>query len=150
MPEDEFVSRRGRGNARDGFFRNDQKVYRCLRLNIVQSDTKVILMLEFRWNFPIDDFLEDRFGHGGVDFFEDRRVGADDAGFFSSPASAKDARQANKVYPSEKQQLQAGGRLRSGGGEALDKRDSFVVFALAPGRGAAADRNQRRPKIRDK
>ena len=44
--------------------RNDQQVHGRLRLNVVQDDAVLVLMLDSRGDVAVDDFLEDRFDHG--------------------------------------------------------------------------------------
>jgi hypothetical protein len=71
-----FVLSRRFPESRNKFLGHDQEVNRSLRLDVVQDDTLVVLVLDFGGNFAIDDFLEDRLGHGGKKFpanYADRR-----------------------------------------------------------------------------
>jgi hypothetical protein len=56
---------RGGGLAETGeeIFGNDEEVYGCLRLDVVEDDARSILVEDFGRNFPVDDTLEDGFGH---------------------------------------------------------------------------------------
>lgn len=55
---------RGRfGEARNVFFRYDQQMHRCLRLNVVKDHTEIVLVLDLGGDFAIDDFLKNGFRH---------------------------------------------------------------------------------------
>lgn len=64
VAEDGLVFGGGFADARYQFFRDDEEVRRRLRLDVVENDTAVVLVFDFGGDFAIDDFLEDRFGHG--------------------------------------------------------------------------------------
>ena len=64
MAEQRFVAGRGFADARDQFLRNDQQVHGGLRLDVVEDDAVFVLVLDLGGDFAIDDFLEDRLGHG--------------------------------------------------------------------------------------
>ena len=63
VAEDSLVCGGGCLYARNKFFRNDQQVNGRLRLKVVQDDAKVVLVLDIRGDFAIDDALKDRFRH---------------------------------------------------------------------------------------
>ncbi len=44
--------------TRDGNLRNHEKVHGCLRLNVSNHDTGIILVFDFRWNFTINNLLK--------------------------------------------------------------------------------------------
>jgi hypothetical protein len=62
-------------DARYHFFGDNQQMHRRLWLDIVEDDTQVVLVLDFRWDFAVDDFLEDGFWH---DEAQAGRLGADE------------------------------------------------------------------------
>lgn len=64
MAEEGLVSGGRFAHARYQFFGDDQKVSRRLRLDVVEDDAMLVLVLDPGGNFAIDDFLEDGFGHG--------------------------------------------------------------------------------------
>lgn len=63
MAELGFVGGRGFADARNHFFRNDQQVHGSLRLDVVDDDAAVVLVLNLRGDLAVDDFLEEGFGH---------------------------------------------------------------------------------------
>ncbi len=65
VAEDVFVVRSRLGHARNGPLRNDEQMNRRLRLDVVEDDAVFILVLDFRGDFAVDDFLEKGLGHGG-------------------------------------------------------------------------------------
>jgi hypothetical protein len=45
----------------------------CLRLNVVDDDALLILKFDVRGNFTINDFFENRLGHGRLSYSRKRR-----------------------------------------------------------------------------
>ena len=63
--EDQVAEKRlifdlGSRDTRYFLFRNDQNVDRCLGLDVVESQTKIVLMDDPGWNFTGDDLGENR------------------------------------------------------------------------------------------
>lgn len=52
-----------RGDARNQFLGNNQKVHGRLWINVVNDDAELVLMFDLRRNFAVDDFLKKRL-HG--------------------------------------------------------------------------------------
>lgn len=48
-------------DAGDVPLRNDQEVHRSLRIDIVDNNALIILVLYFSWDFAVDDSLEECF-----------------------------------------------------------------------------------------
>jgi len=63
MAEQSLVGRGRVAEARDVLFRNDQHMYRSLRLDVMDCDTLLVFMGNSGRDFAVDDFLENRFGH---------------------------------------------------------------------------------------
>ena len=61
VPEHRLIGRRGFTDARDDLFGHDQQVHRRLRLNVVENDTMLILVLDACGNLAVNDFLKDGF-----------------------------------------------------------------------------------------
>ena len=64
VAEERLVGGRGFTHAGNEFFWNDQQMDRCLRLDVMQNDAEVVLVLDLGGNFAVDDALEDGFWHG--------------------------------------------------------------------------------------
>ena len=64
MAEDGLVGGYGFTHAWNGLFRNDEQVNGRLRLDIVEHDAEIVLMLDFGGGLAVDNFLEKRFYHG--------------------------------------------------------------------------------------
>jgi hypothetical protein len=47
----------------NGLLRNQQNMYRSLRIHVVKRQTKIILVGEICFNFPVDNFGKDRHVH---------------------------------------------------------------------------------------
>jgi hypothetical protein len=60
-----LVGGRGFADAGDEFFGDDQEVDGSLRLDVVDDDAAVVLVLDLGGDFAVDDFLEEGFRHGG-------------------------------------------------------------------------------------
>ena len=65
MAELGFVVGGGFTDAWNKFFRDDQQMNGRLRLDVVDDDAAVVLVLDLGGDFAVDDFLEERFRHGG-------------------------------------------------------------------------------------
>ena len=64
MTENGLITRRGFTDPRDHFLRHNQQVDGRLRLDVVEHDAMLILMLDAGGNFTRDDPLKNCFGHG--------------------------------------------------------------------------------------
>ena len=64
VSEERLVACGGFAHAGNEFFWNDQQVDGSLRLDVVQDDAEVVLMLDLGGDFTVDDALEDGLGHG--------------------------------------------------------------------------------------
>jgi hypothetical protein len=64
VAEQGLICGRGFADAGDELFWNDQKMDRSLGLDVMQNDAEVVLVLDLRGDFTIDDALEDGFWHG--------------------------------------------------------------------------------------
>ena len=64
VAEERLVGGGGFTHAGNEFFWNDQKMDRSLRLDVMQDDAEVVLVLDLGGNFAVDDALEDGFWHG--------------------------------------------------------------------------------------
>ena len=64
VAEERLVVGRGFTHAGNEFFWNDQQLDRSLRLDVMQNDAEVVLVLDLGGNFAVDDALEDGFWHG--------------------------------------------------------------------------------------
>jgi len=58
-----FVARCKRGDSWNQFFRYNQQVDGCLRVDVVEHNASIVLVFDLCGNLAVDDFLEDRFGH---------------------------------------------------------------------------------------
>jgi hypothetical protein len=61
MADQRFVGSGGIADPRNLLFRDNQQMDRRLRLDVVNDDAAVVLMLDARGDFAVDDALEDRF-----------------------------------------------------------------------------------------
>ena len=68
MAKDALIGVGGIAHARYQFFGDDQKVDGRLRIDVVEHDAVLVLVLDLGGDFAIDDFLEDRFSHESEDF----------------------------------------------------------------------------------
>jgi len=59
-------------DSRNHFFRDNQQVNGCLRLDIMQRDAVLVLVFDSRGDFAVDDFLKESF-HGTKDSAVSRR-----------------------------------------------------------------------------
>ena len=64
VAEQGLVGGSGFADARDEFFRDDQQVNRGLRMEVVEDDAEVVLVLDLGGDFAVDVALENGFGHG--------------------------------------------------------------------------------------
>ena len=94
-----LISRCRRFNTRDDFFRNDEQVDGRLRLDVVNNDALLVLVFDPCRNFPVDDFLEDRLGHG-VSFAGPNGTFQDQPGSFLTTPHEKQISRAKKMRPS--------------------------------------------------
>ena len=63
VSERRLIGGRSVGNARDGFFWDNEEMNRRLRLDVVKHDAVFILVFDFRGDLAIDDALKNGFGH---------------------------------------------------------------------------------------
>ena len=63
VAEHRLIGGGGFADAGDQFFRDDEQVHGSLRLNVMENDAEVVLVLDLRGDFAVDDALEDGFGH---------------------------------------------------------------------------------------
>ena len=54
-----LVGSRGFADARDELLRDDEYVHRCLRMDVVNGDTEIVLVRELGGNLAVDNFLEE-------------------------------------------------------------------------------------------
>jgi hypothetical protein len=107
-----------------GFFGTIKQVDGSLRLDVMQHDAVLVLVLEFGGDFAVDDFLEDRLGHGE-----------------SCPRNTRKTRKfLTNLFGvfvcsvgSEEQQLQIGTPDGAGRGEVADEVEGFLIFLFARG-----------------
>jgi hypothetical protein len=66
MAEHDLILGGGFRDARNYFFRDDQQVNGCLRLDIMQHEALLVLVFDSRGNFAVDNFLKESF-HGAKD-----------------------------------------------------------------------------------
>ncbi len=59
VPEERGIGCASLGYARKGLFRNDQEVNGCLRVDVAQDDTQIILIEDIRRNGAIDNFFKE-------------------------------------------------------------------------------------------
>jgi hypothetical protein len=139
MAQDCLIGGAGFADPWDHFLWNDQQVNGCLRLDVMQDDTVFVLVFDLRGNFAVDDFLKDRFGHGGETTKHTKYTKGEALFQFVC-----------FVYfvVLQKQQLQIGSANGSRGGELADESERFFVIAFAAGGRARAWRYQGRTKIR--
>ena len=64
VAEHRLVGLAGGLEADDFLLRNNQQMHRCLRLDVMDDDAAIVLMLDFGGNLAGDDALENCLGHG--------------------------------------------------------------------------------------
>jgi hypothetical protein len=64
MTEDALILRFGFADAGNQFLRHDEQMHGRLWLDVVEDDAVLVLVFDPGGDFTVDDFLEDRFGHG--------------------------------------------------------------------------------------
>lgn len=123
---------------RDDLLRDDQEVHGSLRTDVMDRDAAIVLVLDFGRDFPVDDALEERLGHGSK---KRKPAGLTAAGPGSLAAGPHDAL--------KKEQLQVCSACGSCGGEGADECQRLLVVPASPRRDPPRGRKESGTKVGD-